>query len=285
MRPTRWPRRAVWPRRASTRSRCRRAAKGGARMSALSLAILLQAGGHRAGAAVPLSRPLPARHAVGPAGRARDRRPQPAAVHRRSAQARRLLGRHAGLRRRLDRPDQCRRAAQPRARRRRTGHRRGRRRSTSGSSATRRRRGSTRRCGGSSTRSKPGAEFAVTPPIYDLEALDAFLARTAHVRVPLIAAVRPFDSLLHAEFLANEVPNLRVPEALIARMRRADAPGARRRGRRWPSPWRWPRRCAVACRGCRWADRRPRCCGAGRLAGPRADAWRNNCLSGMARKV
>jgi hypothetical protein len=35
--------------------------------------------------------------------------------------------------------------------------------------------------------------------------------------------VRPFDSLLHAEFLANEVPNLRVPEALLDRMRRADA--------------------------------------------------------------
>jgi hypothetical protein len=30
---------------------------------------------------------------------------------------------------------------------------------------------------------------------------------------------------LHAEYLANEVPNLRVPEALIARMRRADAAG------------------------------------------------------------
>jgi ABC-type transporter Mla MlaB component len=37
--------------------------------------------------------------------------------------------------------------------------------------------------------------------------------------------VRPFDSLLHAEFLANEVPNLRVPEALLDRMRRADAVG------------------------------------------------------------
>ena len=43
--------------------------------------------------------------------------------------------------------------------------------------------------------------------------------------MPIIAAIRPFESLLHAEYLANEVPNLRVPEALIERMRRADAAG------------------------------------------------------------
>jgi methionine synthase / methylenetetrahydrofolate reductase(NADPH) len=70
-----------------------------------------------------------------------------------------------------------------------------------------------------------GAEFAITLPIFDLDALDTFLARTAHLRLPILAAVRPFDSLLHAEFLANEVPNLRVPEALLARMRRADGQG------------------------------------------------------------
>ena len=70
-----------------------------------------------------------------------------------------------------------------------------------------------------------GAEFAVTVPIFDLDALDGFLARIAHLKLPVIGVVRPFDSLLHAEFLANEVPNLRVPEALLDRMRRADAAG------------------------------------------------------------
>jgi methionine synthase I (cobalamin-dependent)/5,10-methylenetetrahydrofolate reductase len=70
-----------------------------------------------------------------------------------------------------------------------------------------------------------GAEFAVTHPIYDIDALDRFLALTEDFRVPLIAAIRPFDSLLHAEYLANEVPNVRVPDALIDRMRRADALG------------------------------------------------------------
>ena len=70
-----------------------------------------------------------------------------------------------------------------------------------------------------------GAEYAVTQPIYDIDALDRFLELTETARVPLIAAIRPFESLLHAEYLANEVPNVRVPDALIDRMRRADALG------------------------------------------------------------
>jgi methionine synthase / methylenetetrahydrofolate reductase (NADH) len=71
-----------------------------------------------------------------------------------------------------------------------------------------------------------GAEYAVTTPIYDVDALDEFLRRIDHVRVPIVAAIRPFESVLHAEYLANEVPNLRVPEPLIARMRRAEAAGS-----------------------------------------------------------
>ncbi|HXE79313.1 MAG TPA: bifunctional homocysteine S-methyltransferase/methylenetetrahydrofolate reductase [Vicinamibacterales bacterium] len=66
-----------------------------------------------------------------------------------------------------------------------------------------------------------GAEFAVTPPIYDPERLQRFLDLTAHVRIPIIAAVRPFDSLRHAEYLANEVPNVHVPPAIVDRMRKA----------------------------------------------------------------
>ncbi len=74
-------------------------------------------------------------------------------------------------------------------------------------------------------KAEAGAEFAVTPPVYDLEAFDGFRRRTAHVTIPIVAAVRPFDSLLHAEYLANEVPNIRVPEPLLERMRRAESAG------------------------------------------------------------
>jgi methionine synthase / methylenetetrahydrofolate reductase(NADPH) len=66
-----------------------------------------------------------------------------------------------------------------------------------------------------------GAEFAVTPPVYDADALQRFVARTTHVRIPLIAGIRPLDSLRHAEYLANEVPNVHVPPRFLERMRKA----------------------------------------------------------------
>ncbi|HWP99096.1 MAG TPA: methylenetetrahydrofolate reductase, partial [Vicinamibacterales bacterium] len=65
-----------------------------------------------------------------------------------------------------------------------------------------------------------GAEFAITQPVYDVAALEAFLARIAHVRIPILAGLVPFESVRHAEFLANEVPGVRVPERLVERMRR-----------------------------------------------------------------
>jgi len=70
-----------------------------------------------------------------------------------------------------------------------------------------------------------GAEFAVTQPIYDVADLELWLERTKEVRLPLIVGIRPFDSLRQAEWLANEVPNIRVPEALVERMRRAELDG------------------------------------------------------------
>ena len=74
-------------------------------------------------------------------------------------------------------------------------------------------------------KAEAGAEYAVTQPIFDLDALDGFLARTTGIELPVIAVVQPFESLLHTEYLANEVPNLRVPEPLLARMRAADEAG------------------------------------------------------------
>jgi homocysteine S-methyltransferase len=68
-----------------------------------------------------------------------------------------------------------------------------------------------------------GAEFAITYPVFDVEALELFLKRIEPVRIPIIAAVLPFESLLNAEFLANEVPGIRVPEELVARLRRRES--------------------------------------------------------------
>jgi homocysteine S-methyltransferase len=68
-----------------------------------------------------------------------------------------------------------------------------------------------------------GAEYAITQPVFDVEQLERFLDRIAHVRIPIIAGIWPLVSARNAEFLANEVPGVVVPDAVIARMRAANA--------------------------------------------------------------
>ena len=70
-----------------------------------------------------------------------------------------------------------------------------------------------------------GAEFAITQPIFDSHELERFLDRIAAFRIPIIASVIPLESLRHAEFMANEVPGVRVPGTVVDRMRRAEAAG------------------------------------------------------------
>jgi methionine synthase I (cobalamin-dependent)/5,10-methylenetetrahydrofolate reductase len=70
-----------------------------------------------------------------------------------------------------------------------------------------------------------GAEFIVTQPVFDLAQIDHFLKRTAEWKVPVVAGLWPLVSLRNAEFLANEVPGVTVPESVLARMRSASARG------------------------------------------------------------
>ncbi|HEY2905942.1 MAG TPA: bifunctional homocysteine S-methyltransferase/methylenetetrahydrofolate reductase [Vicinamibacterales bacterium] len=67
-----------------------------------------------------------------------------------------------------------------------------------------------------------GAEFIVTRPIFDVAAFEQVLKRLEPARVPIVAGVFPFDSVRNAEFMANEIPGVRVPETLLEDMRRAD---------------------------------------------------------------
>jgi homocysteine S-methyltransferase len=67
-----------------------------------------------------------------------------------------------------------------------------------------------------------GAEFAVTQPVFDPAQLEKFLAGAAPLRIPVVAGIWPLVSARNAEFLANEVPGVVVPEAILARMRRAN---------------------------------------------------------------
>jgi methionine synthase I (cobalamin-dependent)/5,10-methylenetetrahydrofolate reductase len=67
-----------------------------------------------------------------------------------------------------------------------------------------------------------GAEFVLTRPIFDPASFERFLKRLEPARLPVVAGIFPFESVRNAEFMANEVPGVRVPDALIERMRRAD---------------------------------------------------------------
>ena len=71
-----------------------------------------------------------------------------------------------------------------------------------------------------------GAEFVVTRPTFDPAAFERFRRQVERFGVPIIVGVWPFDSALHAEFMANEVPGVTVPEALVERMRRAETAAA-----------------------------------------------------------
>jgi len=69
-----------------------------------------------------------------------------------------------------------------------------------------------------------GADFAVTQPVFDAGQLERFLGRV-RARIPVIAGIWPLTSLRNAEFLANEVPGVHVPPAVIERMRLAQEQG------------------------------------------------------------
>ncbi len=72
-----------------------------------------------------------------------------------------------------------------------------------------------------------GAEYAVTQPVFDVEALVKFLDRTraSGMTIPVVAGIWPLISLRNAEFMKNEVPGVVVPDAVVSRMARAQEKG------------------------------------------------------------
>ncbi len=63
-----------------------------------------------------------------------------------------------------------------------------------------------------------GAEYAITQPVFDIDMLLNFLAKIESFHIPIIAGIWPFISYKNAEFMANEVPGVVVPEELLERM-------------------------------------------------------------------
>lgn len=66
-----------------------------------------------------------------------------------------------------------------------------------------------------------GAEYAITQPVFDTEMFFAFQEAVADCKLPFIAGIWPFTSYKNAEFMANEVPGVTVPDTLLKRMAKA----------------------------------------------------------------
>lgn len=63
-----------------------------------------------------------------------------------------------------------------------------------------------------------GADFIMTQPIYEESMFEAIAKATEPLRVPVFVGIMPLVSTRNATFLHNEVPGIRIPESLLARM-------------------------------------------------------------------
>ena len=63
-----------------------------------------------------------------------------------------------------------------------------------------------------------GAEFAITQPVFDADTLFEFIESIEAFKIPVIAGIWPLISFRNAEFMANEVPGVVVPESVLERM-------------------------------------------------------------------
>jgi methionine synthase / methylenetetrahydrofolate reductase(NADPH) len=63
-----------------------------------------------------------------------------------------------------------------------------------------------------------GAEFAITQPVFDPDALLRFLDAVDRYGIPILAGIWPLVSYRNASFMRNEVPGVVVPDAVMERM-------------------------------------------------------------------
>jgi homocysteine S-methyltransferase len=71
-----------------------------------------------------------------------------------------------------------------------------------------------------------GAEFAITQPVFDPAKLINFIRQVSPLKIPVLAGIWPLASFRNAQFMHNEVPGAQVPDALMERMRAAEAQGS-----------------------------------------------------------
>ena len=66
-----------------------------------------------------------------------------------------------------------------------------------------------------------GAEFIVTPPLFDVAAFEPALERLRTLRLPVLAGLAALEGLRHAEILASEVVGVRMPDGVLDRLRQS----------------------------------------------------------------
>ncbi len=66
-----------------------------------------------------------------------------------------------------------------------------------------------------------GTHAIFTQPLYELDALEQFMARVAPLKCPVVLGILPLRSSRHAEFLHHEVPGIVVPDRVRERMAQA----------------------------------------------------------------
>ena len=65
-----------------------------------------------------------------------------------------------------------------------------------------------------------GAEWAITQPVFDLGKMEKTLSALRHrnIGIPVIMGIWPLSSLRNAQFMANEVPGVEIPDETMRRM-------------------------------------------------------------------
>ena len=68
-----------------------------------------------------------------------------------------------------------------------------------------------------------GAEFAITQPVFDPDALLGLLDKVQPYGLPILAGIWPLASYRNASFMRNEVPGVVVPDSVMERMAAAQS--------------------------------------------------------------
>jgi len=66
-----------------------------------------------------------------------------------------------------------------------------------------------------------GAQFFITPPLFDIEAIEPFKSRVDTEKIKIIPTVLLLKSLGMARYIARNVDNVYIPDAIITRLQKA----------------------------------------------------------------